>query len=93
FYIESGNFNFLVSATAILFVILGGMQTFWGSVVGGIIFSVLPELMRFLRDWRLFVFGAVLVLMMIFRPSGIVTRQMVREVQSWMSGIFRTNRA
>ncbi len=93
FYIESSNFNFLVSATAILFVILGGMQTFWGSVVGGIIFSVLPELMRFLKDWRLFFFGAILVLMMIFRPSGIVTRQMVREVGAWMSGIFRMTRA
>jgi|YNPNPStandDraft_1061719.scaffolds.fasta_scaffold02806_4 branched-chain amino acid transport system permease protein len=92
FYIESSNFNFLVSAMAILFVILGGMQTFWGPVVGGIIFSVLPELLRFLKDWRLFFFGAALVLMMIFRPSGIMTRQMVRDAGTWIGGVFGKTR-
>ncbi len=93
FYIESSNFNFLVSATAILFVILGGMQTFWGAVVGGIIFSILPEVMRFMKDWRHFFFGAVLVLMMIFRPSGIITREMVRGVGDWIGRRFRGGRA
>ncbi len=93
FYIESGNFHILVSAMAILYVILGGMYTFWGPVLGAIIFSILPEVLRFMEDWRLSVYGAVLVLMMIFRPSGIITRQMVRNAGEWFGGIFRAARS
>jgi branched-chain amino acid transport system permease protein len=89
FYIESGNFNILVSAMAILYVILGGMYTFWGAVLGAIIFSILPEMLRFMQDWRLSLYAAVLVLMMIFRPSGIITRQMVRTAEEWSLRIFR----
>jgi branched-chain amino acid transport system permease protein len=89
FYIESGNFHILVSAMAILYVILGGMYTFWGAVLGGIIFSILPEILRFMADWRLSLYGAILVLMMIFRPSGIISRQIVRNTEEWIGGIFR----
>ncbi len=88
FYIESNNFNFLVSVMAVLFVILGGKNTFWGAVVGAVIFSVLPELLRFMGGWRLSLYGAVLVVMLIFRPSGIVTRQMVRDAEEWSHGVF-----
>jgi len=89
FYIESGNFHIIVSAMGILYVILGGMYTFWGPVLGAIIFSILPEVLRFMEDWRLSVYGAVLVLMMIIRPSGIISRQMVRNAGEWVGRIFR----
>ena len=89
FYIESNSFHILVSTMAILYVILGGMYTFWGAVVGAIIFSILPEMLRFMQDWRLSLYGAVLVLMLIFRPSGIITPMMVRRVEGLVSGIFR----
>ena len=62
---------------------------FWGAVLGAVIFSILPEVLRFMADWRLSLYGAVLVLMMIFRPSGIITRQMVRNVEEWIGGVFR----
>ena len=89
FYIESNSFHILVSTMAILYVILGGMYTFWGAVVGAIIFSILPEMLRFMEDWRLSLYGAVLVLMLIFRPSGIITPTMVRQVEGFFAGIFR----
>jgi branched-chain amino acid transport system permease protein len=89
FYIESSSFHILISIMAILYVILGGMYTFWGAVVGAIIFSILPEMLRFMQDWRLSFYGAVLVLMLIFRPSGIITPMMVRRVEGLLSGIFR----
>ena len=88
FYIESGNFHILMSAMPILFVILGGMYTLWGPVLGAIIFTILPELLRFMEDWRLSLYGAVLVAMMILRPSGIVSRQMVRNIEKRIRRIF-----
>jgi branched-chain amino acid transport system permease protein len=90
FYIESSNFNFLLATMIVLYVILGGMETFWGAVVGAVIFSILPEFLRFMKDWRLSFYGAILVTMMIVRPSGIITRQMVRDCEEWLARIFRT---
>ena len=78
-YIESGNFNFLVSANAVLFVILGGVQTVWGAVLGAVVFSLLPEALRFLADWRLSAYGLILVALMILRPEGILTRALLRR--------------
>ena len=80
-YIESGNFNFLVSANAVLFVILGGMQTVWGAVVGAIVLSLLPEGLRFLSDWRLSAYGFILVAVMALRPEGILTRGMLKSMR------------
>ena len=78
-YIESGNFSFLVSANAVLFVILGGVQTVWGAVLGAVVFSLLPEALRFLADWRLSAYGLILVVLMILRPEGILTRALLRR--------------
>ena len=73
---------------AILYVILGGMYTFWGAILGAVIFSILPELLRFMADWRLSFYGAILVVMIILRPYGIITRPMVRRVEDWIGGFF-----
>ena len=88
FYIESNNFNILVSSMAILYVILGGMYSFWGAILGAVIFSILPELLRFMADWRLSFYGAILVVMIILRPYGIITRPMVKWVENWIGGLF-----
>lgn len=92
FYIESGNFSFLLSTMILLYVLLGGMQTFWGAVAGAVIFSILPEVLRFIHEWRLSFYGAVLVAMMIFRPSGIITRQMARDLGERLDKLFQTAR-
>lgn len=80
-YIESGNFNFLVSANAVLFVILGGMQTVWGAIIGAVLFTLLPEWLRFLTDWRMSAYGVILVTLMALRPEGLLTRAMLRSLR------------
>jgi branched-chain amino acid transport system permease protein len=85
-YIESGNFNFLTSANAILFVLLGGSQNVWGAVLGAVLFTLLPEWLRFLADWRMTVFGAALVLLMALRPEGLVTRELLVGLRRRIAG-------
>ena len=80
-YIESGNFNFLMSANAVLFVILGGVQTVWGAIIGAILFTLLPEWLRFLTDWRMSAYGVVLVTLMALRPEGLLTRSMLKSLR------------
>ena len=75
-YIEPEFFNVWKSIYMVLFVIMGGMLTFWGSVMGAAIFTLLPEFTRVLHDWRGAFFGLVIIVLMIIRPSGILTRDM-----------------
>jgi len=63
---------FLESAFLLAAIVLGGMGTIVGVLVGAVILKLLPEKLRFFADYRLLLFGLLLVLMMRFRPEGIV---------------------
>jgi branched-chain amino acid transport system permease protein len=65
-------FTFMQSFNVLLAVVLGGMGNVTGVVIGAAIITVLPELFRSLEDARLLAFGIVLVLLMVFRPQGLL---------------------
>ncbi len=67
-----GSFNILVSITVLAIVILGGMGSIPGVVVGALALIGLPELLREFAEFKLLVYGGVLVLMMLLRPEGLV---------------------
>ncbi len=66
------SFKFIESVTLLAAVILGGMGTIPGAVLGASLLFVLPEKLREFSDYRLFFFGLALILIMRFRPQGIV---------------------
>jgi branched-chain amino acid transport system permease protein len=55
-----------------LYVVLGGTANPLGPVLGAAIVTLLPELLRVVQDWRMTVFGTLLILMAIWRPDGIL---------------------
>jgi len=63
---------FLESAFLLAAIVLGGMGTIAGVLIGAVILKLLPEKLRFFADYRLLLFGLLLVLMMRFRPEGLV---------------------
>jgi branched-chain amino acid transport system permease protein len=63
---------FLESAFLLAAIVLGGMGTIVGVLVGSVILKLLPEKLRFFADYRLLLFGLLLVVMMRFRPEGLV---------------------
>jgi branched-chain amino acid transport system permease protein len=63
---------FLESAFLLAAIVLGGMGTIVGVLLGAVILKLLPEKLRFFADYRLMLFGLLLVLMMRFRPEGLV---------------------
>jgi branched-chain amino acid transport system permease protein len=69
--ISPPSFNFLWSALILMAVVLGGMGSTPGVVVGALIISLLPELLRGAENWRYLVFGVLLIVVMLFRPQGI----------------------
>lgn len=92
--------TFDASIVYLTFVLIGGSRSFVGPVLGGMVFTALPEVLRaiadtaglpvvlaqFLRDGRLIIFGLLIVIGTIFFPQGLVTPELFkrRGVRSWM---------
>lgn len=71
-FINPASFTLWESINILCVVVLGGMGSIVGVIVGAFILILLPEYLRFLSEYRILAFGAVLVVMMVFRPGGIV---------------------
>jgi branched-chain amino acid transport system permease protein len=56
----------------VVFAVIGGTGSVWGPVVGTIVMTVASELLRELHHYEILVFGAVLILTMLFAPEGLV---------------------
>jgi branched-chain amino acid transport system permease protein len=68
-------FIFLESAFLLAAVVLGGMGTVLGVLVGATLLKLLPEKLRFVSEYRLMIFALLLILMMRFRPEGMIPSQ------------------
>ncbi len=66
------SFNFIVSVNVLALIIIGGMGNIPGVIVGAIVLVGLPELLREFSDYRFLFYGAILVLMMLLRPEGLL---------------------
>jgi branched-chain amino acid transport system permease protein len=65
------SFNLLISINALALIIVGGMGSIPGVIVGALALVGLPELLREFDEFRLLVYGAVLMAMMLYRPEGL----------------------
>jgi branched-chain amino acid transport system permease protein len=71
-FINPASFTIWESINVLCVVVLGGMGSIVGVIVGAFTLILLPEYLRFLSEYRMLAFGMVLVMMMVFRPGGIV---------------------
>lgn len=72
-FINPASFTFMESAIILSIVVLGGMGSIIGVVVGAFILILLPEYLRAFSEYRMLAFGASMVLIMVFRPQGIIS--------------------
>ncbi len=72
-FINPASFTFLESAMILSIVVLGGMGSIVGVILGALILILLPEYLRELSEYRMLAFGAALVAMMVFRPQGLIS--------------------
>lgn len=73
-YLHPNSFTFLRSIEIIVMVVLGGMGSIFGSVLGATLLTLLPELLRFLKDFRMIIYALALIVLMIVRPEGLLGR-------------------
>lgn len=71
-FINPASFTFLESAMILSIVVLGGMGSIAGVIIAALALILLPEYLRVFSDYRMILFGAALIIMMIFRPQGIL---------------------
>ena len=72
-FINPDSFTFMDSAMILAMVVLGGMGSILGVIIASLALKLLPEYLRAFAEYRMLVFGAVMVLMMIFRPQGLIS--------------------
>jgi branched-chain amino acid transport system permease protein len=71
-YINPSDFGFLKSVDILSMVVLGGLGSVPGTVIGSTVLASAPEFLRFMSQYRMLVYGALLVFLMVFRPNGLL---------------------
>jgi branched-chain amino acid transport system permease protein len=80
-YVEAQYFSISLSISIVLYVLFGGTQTVIGPLLGASVFTLLPELLRGSAQWRYVLFAAIVIVIMVFRPQGLVTGADIRRVK------------
>jgi len=71
-FVSPESFTFFESVLILCMVVLGGMGSIPGIILGALLLITLPEIFRDFQDYRMLAFGVALVLMMVFRPQGLL---------------------
>lgn len=80
-YIEPFMFDVMHAVEFIVFTIFGGIQIFWGPIFGALVLTLIPEFLRVIQEWRMELFGALLIVMMIVRPQGVIGLDTVQRIK------------
>ncbi|NLI92016.1 MAG: branched-chain amino acid ABC transporter permease [Peptococcaceae bacterium] len=71
-YINPSDFGFMKSIDILNMVVLGGLGSIPGAILGASVLASAPEFLRFMQQYRMLVYGALLVFLMVFRPNGLL---------------------
>jgi len=83
YYLEGvspSDFSIWTSATVVAMVIVGGRGTILGPAAGAIVFTLMPEVLRATADYKLIIFGVLMIVMVTFMPMGVAG--LLRQEQS-----------
>jgi len=70
-FLVPGAFSFPLSISILAMVILGGVGSIWGAIVASVVLTLLPEFVRVVNDYKIFIYGVLLLLTMRFLPGGL----------------------
>ena len=81
-YISSDNFGFHLALISIFFVAVGGTERFIGPVVGALLLTALPEVLRVAGDYRMIVYGLIVLAVMVLCPRGLADEVRARVAKA-----------
>ncbi len=83
--IGAGDFGYNRSFDILVMVVLGGMGSFTGAILATTVLTIVPELLRGFADYRMIIYSLLLIIIMIFRPEGLLGRKefQISKVLDW----------
>lgn len=97
-YIVPSSFNLAKSSELITTTVIGGLGSLTGSVMGAVVVTVLPEIFRSMSNYRMLFYGLAVVLIILFRPSGLYGYKEfsakrlwknIKRLGAWLANLFR----
>jgi branched-chain amino acid transport system permease protein len=83
-YVNTSPFGIEYSILFLIMVIVGGMRSVWGAVLGAVVMGMLPELLSSLENWRYVIYGGILLVILMFVPQGLLLG--ARDLALWTKG-------
>jgi branched-chain amino acid transport system permease protein len=71
-FVSPGSFTLVESILVLSLLVFGGMGSVEGSIAGAVVLTVAPEVFRFLAEYRMVIYGAILLGLIVFRPQGLL---------------------
>lgn len=92
-YVSPSDFAYHRAVEILVFAVFGGSEVIWGPIFGAIFLTSMPEFLRFISDYRFMVYGALLIVMMAYRPQGLIDFKVISWVKQKLSRGKRRNRS
>ncbi|MCX5909322.1 MAG: branched-chain amino acid ABC transporter permease, partial [Deltaproteobacteria bacterium] len=71
-FISPNSFSLMFSIFLLMMVVVGGAENIWGALLGSAVLTLLPEYLRGLEDFEMLAYGAILILVLLFMPQGLL---------------------
>jgi branched-chain amino acid transport system permease protein len=81
-YISPTDFAYHRAVEILIFAVFGGSELIWGPIFGAIFLTTMPEVLRFISEYRYIIYGIILIIMMAFRPQGLIDVPLM----NWLKG-------
>lgn len=82
-YIDHDMVALPLAIAAVTYAMVGGLGSYWGAILGALVLISLTEGLRFAKEFRLIIYGAVIIVTMVLRPRGVIDEAFVLRVRGW----------
>jgi branched-chain amino acid transport system permease protein len=82
-YISPADFSYHRAIEILIFAVFGGSEVIWGPIFGATFLTAMPEFLRELSEYRYLIYGVILVVMMAFRPQGLIDHNVIYKMNKW----------
>lgn len=81
-YIDHDMVALPLAVAAVTYAMIGGLGSYWGAILGAVMLISLTEGLRFLQEFRLIIYGALIIVTMVFRPRGLIDEAFVLRLRA-----------
>jgi ABC-type branched-subunit amino acid transport system permease subunit len=82
-FVQPNNYTFADSLVFVSILLLGGIGNPWGAAVATVIVVILPEKLQVIQEYRFLLYAAMVIMVLLFRPEGLLPRPVRRYFPGW----------